>query len=881
MSITLEEVTMKRSQEVEKERKTEIDPLLRFIFEKPVYTVEKTTSAIALSIHETSVRIEKIEKTVIEERVESILGTRLKTEGNTEPVKSFPKWKYYTVESAPHIEDIVILMANYLKGLTSATTLESYKDLTRQNLLQEPFKVADQLLSVVRKTKSVKSVYLVNDAGGVDIVSKVESLSGADREYPVVISIREENQRPVIYTYCSCPIHKKDLFCKHVMTVLASRPHVVLAAIDYIADGRKNPLDHYLDYWKDKTDELAKTLNTAPEEVYAGFIYYFNKFLLKRGLVQAVHLPPEHEVELSEIASHMLSGNDILSLEGAAIVRKREEKPVPTTERVSDLLKIQWPEKMDEMRKQVLEVIKELTARFGVVSEEQAEWPLLMTYAMVMSADYTKPPVVIHVVGDIGTFKTTGARLISEYLVIPELVFTYRGPDTTDKYYKFLELLSKDFGFPISLLENRIGGVITQVRTLSNGLTIGVSLPYLFSAVRDSPDGLEKIKKFVAEAKSLGFDVQERRSKPKVAIIDTAQLSNIEDYRMKYLPDERLGLLTVMDVFDNYVLVIDEGSRNPHGLETLLTKMSISSTIEGVRIIVVTDNIEPFQEVISNPRYAPLHDRAYKAMTKAIKDDQVVMENLYKPPKYAFDVVKLIAVQKFVESIPVPEGIMYLVRAVGNALEFKYTIDSAKPGVKHLRPIRRNERAPIELDVFGGQDFKFIFGGRFTNHTITLAKFIAFLNGHDHVTLDDLKTALLVTVKSRLVVNAESYADYKIKVLDIVSRIYDALANGEELIKRVVDFIHLLRTGADKTRLEKEFAAIISDANINPMLAPAVMSALELVLSIYKIDLGKLPDNLKYSIIELKIEKDDFTGLEKYMDDVKVIMKARQTVVKP
>jgi len=851
--------------------------IVSLIFEKPVYVAESTATPIAISIREaTGLSIEKAKVETIERRVVSLLGSRIAEQAV--PSKGLPNWRYTAREGAPTVADVIKVVSQYLSGLTPYTTLSTPDEITAKHKLKTPFSVAEQLHEALQKAETAKYVTLFNNADGVDIIGLVYS-KNETVQYPVIISIRNMSGKPGIFTYCGCPLGESGLICKHQIALITANAPLIMATLDYIGDGKQKPFEEYVSYWEAKTDQFIKELSKMPDEYKIGFAYYLARFLYKRGYVN------HHTARLPDVEEFVRKTviNGAVKITPGMIEEKevKDEKTVTKAEGSGVLLRIQWPSEMAKIREKVINAIKDLVTRFGIRSETESEWATLLIYSLVMSADHTKPPVVLHAVGDIGTFKTTGAKILAEYVQIPELVLTYEGPDIVDKYRALLGALSKYFSLPMSELENKVGGVITQLTTSQNSITVAVSQPYLYSIAKDMPDGMERIKRFVEEAKSLGFDVKERISKPRIAIIDPAQLGNIEDYRMKYLPDRYLGLLTVMDVFNNTIVVIDEGSRNPHGLEVLLTKMSISTFTEGVRIIIITDNIEPFQEVMNNPRYAPLHDRTYKAITKGFKDDVTVMENLYAPPRIRFNMLELLAAQRFIESIPVPEGILYLAKAISNALEHKYAIVQAKPGVKHLRPIKRTERAPVELDMFGGLNFNFVAGGRFMYHTIMLSKFFAFLNGHDYVTLEDFRKALLFTVKSRLVVDAGSYTEYKVKVLDIMSRIDEALSYSEDLIGRVAAFAQLVREGKNPKEIERAFMELFSEANMNPFVAAATMSALELVLTLHKIDISKLPDPVKYSIIELKLEKDDLTGLEPFMNDVKEIIKSRQMEIKP
>ena len=882
MSVTELEVSEK-SFTVEEKKKINVIPL---IFKKPEYEEEETKSKIAFSISTLSLdKLEETDTIVIEKELVSTVGTRYLSIADVSKTKTLPRWKYEEPSNVVTLREVLNTVSEYLKGHSFYTTAMDVADFTKVKNLNQPFKVARQLMEAVEKSTTVRAVHLLNDKKGIDILAEVSSSDGSS-SYKVLLHIGTDKKgKPKIYHFCSCPMgEKSSTICKHVMAVIASRPHIILGAVDYLAEASK-PINYYIDYWKTRTSEVLKKLNTP--ESRAGFIYYLTRFLMNKGddgLLAKITLGEPEKGELEALIDMVLKDekNALDRLKDLGFVETKDIEKTRREMRLGSgsIVKIKWTPEMDEMRKRIVEVIDELGERFGLQSYmRQGEWPTLLVYSMVMSADYNKPPIVLHAVGDIGTFKTTGAKLLSEYIRMPEIVATYKGNDVVDKYRAALTILSKYFDISVSELENRVGGVISQLQTSEDSLVIGFSLPYLLSIAKEKPDGKKILVDFRHELEDLGFTISTRYSKPKIAIIDPAQLGNIEDYRMKYLPDKNLGLLTQMDVFDNYILVIDEGSRNPHGLETLLTKMSISSVTEGVRIILITDNIEPFQEVISNPRYAPLHDRTYKVMTRAIRDDITVMQNLFKEPKYRFSSSELLAVQKFIESIPIPEGVLYLAKAIGNALEYKYTQVSIKRGVKHLRPVKRDERTAIQLDIFSGAKFKFIAGGRFVHHTLMLSKFFAFLNKHEYVTINDFRKALIFTIKSRLVVDAVTYKDYKIQVMDVISKIDDILSDSENILEPVLKFIATVKNATPEV-IRDEFDMLNAEANLKHFLAPAIMSALEIVSATGSIDMDKLPDNVKYSLIELKIEKGDFTDLDRYPEIVREIIRSREMEVK-
>ena len=836
------------------------------IFAEPELVEEITQSIIAVPVHSMiGFSVEEIKKTRVEYQYISKLSSTLFVGAPTHKAVAIPRWRYYPSSDNVLIGDAVNTMLEFLRGASVYTRASDFEEFTRKSFLNKPFKVSDQLLYILNKMNRITSVSLPNDGGGVDIVALVES-QGASETYPVVLSIREEAGRPVVYSACGCPLGGHDaLFCKHKMVVLATHAHIVLGAIDYIAT-KRGTLEKHVEYWRKRLDTISGNLTS--ETMKAAFVYYLTKFLIRKGVLYNVELTHDKLEALKGYMDMLLKWNTEDAVEAGVLEKvAREVVEKDAVFKNLSIKKVKWTPEMKVIRETLLKVIHDIKEKFGVETDVPGEWPTILVYALVESADHTKPPTVIHVVGDIGTFKTTGPRLLAEYVSIPLLEAVYRGRDVQEKYRRLLELLSERLSIPLGELEGRVGGVIAGIAARPDSLRVSLSLPYIYSVARRR-GGKELVEGLLQDLRREGFALSVRTARPRVGILDPAQVSNIEDYRFRYLPDSVLGLLTVMDVFDNYILVIDEGSRNPRGLESLLTKMSTATPTEGVRVIVVTDNIEPFQEVIGDPRYAPLHDRTYKALTRSAKDEISVMERLYRPPAASVDALTLLAAHNFVEKIPVPEGVLFLAKAVGDALAYKYALIN-DGGVEYFRPIRRGERYPVSVDLLEDMDVGFVSGGRYLYHTLRLSKFIAFLNGHDHVTVEDLEEALIYTLKSRLIVESSTYSDYKIKVVRVIEKVKEALKHSETVLSTVMRFIAAAKEGdADKMRSIYEEAVVKSSTN--PFMAAAITSALELLIVDGVIGLetySKLPDNVKRAVAEIIVERGDLAELIRYMGE--------------
>jgi hypothetical protein len=302
--------------------------------------------------------------------------------------------------------------------------------------------------------------------------------------------------------------------------------------------------------------------------------------------------------------------------------------------------------------------------------------------------------------------------------------------------------------------------------------------------------------------------------------------------------------------------------------------MSVSSLNENTRIIVITDNIEPFMEVATNKKYAPLHDRTYKILTSAVKNDLNVLQYFNKTPSAKINQLDLLSIKTFIDNIPVPESLLFLAKTLAYALAYKFSIGIID-GVKYLQLFSRseNENPPVEIDAFKKLSFDFIPGGRFIQHTLTLAKFFAFLNMHDHVMIEDFTKAIIVTAKSRIIVNAENYTDYKLMLLEMQNILQEVLKNAEEIIKDMATI-----AVAPNAQLEKLFQTIISQAS-DTLIAPAVASMIEILLT-KGIDLQTLPKNMQYTAIEIMLQKGDTFSLNKYNNIASAVIERRKSIIK-
>jgi hypothetical protein len=824
-----------------------------------------------------------IQEKIIETGYHSKIGEYLKSI-DSEKINlrgfPFPRWNY-NIESEYTVKEIVDLT---LSVINSAKSFSSYAEqLTTKSQLERKFVIAKQIHEALVAKNNLISINMLNNHGGFEMIGKIKSLSTPENnEYVIAISVMKgDDNEPKIYEYCSCPLHSstnEHFVCKHFLSALSLFLPEILGTIDYIKFNNPNkntgtPYE-FINNIKKALTNLNQNKKDGLEE---GLVYYVTKFLVNSGYIEKVLIPEEKRGEFEKIVSEALNKKiDSRLIEKERKILKPSEVEIPLTK----LKKIVWPDEMKKMKEKIRTMIDDLDKRFGI--ENNSEWSTLLTFASVMGSDYTEPPIVLHAVGEIGTFKTTGASFLSNYVEIPEIVISINGDNIASKYYELIKTISQSLSIPQANIENSVGGIITSLKVLPNMLTLTLNKTFIYSIARKNN---VNVNDFINELRQRGFNVEERSSRPKIGVIDPAQLGNIEDYRYKIMPNDVIGLIRESDVFDNNVVIIDEGSRNPKGLETLLTKMSISSVSEGVRIIIITDNLEPFQEVITNPRYAPLHDRTYKAFTNAMKNEVSLFENFNKTPAVKFKQTELLATKIFIDSIPVPEELLFLAKMFGYALSYKFSIGNID-GIKYLQIFDRNTEIPIEIDAFNGKKFTFVPGGRFVQHTLTLAKFFAFLNNHEIVTPEDLKNALMITVKSRLVTELDKYIDYRRFIIDIYNQINEIMEKRTPIIEDIGTLAVAIQK--NDTNLPTLFQKLLEHTighnkntttpNNGPILAPAIASIIEIQLT-KNLNIKEMPENIQYTAAEILLQKGDFFTLQKYADIVSKITKEREKII--
>jgi len=549
----------------------------------------------------------------------------------------FPKWNF-DVESDYTVEEMVSIVMSILNS--TSLKANDISLFTKPNQLKRKFVTAKQLHDAITSKTNLTAMTLFNYDLGFELYGKVKSLSDSNGEYTLLISVmRDSDGKPRIYEYCSCPFHStgNHCICKHFILALAVFLPEILGSLDYL---NSNNSDYVTRNIANVRNAIKNIINNKKEYLEDGLVYYLVKFLVNEGFIVKVQGDKEKiENTIVREGDGVKVPNDLVDDTQRVVSKEHIKIPVQPIKRII------WPDEMRRLRNNVISVISDLNKRFGLNDSDDNEWSTLLAFSMIMSSDALEPPVVLHSIGEIGTFKTVGSKMIAEYVEIPEIIIGYSGEDVVSKYYELIRIISSNFLIPQSNLENNVGGIITSLRILNNTLILALNKTFLLSLAKKNNSDLST---FINEIKNKGFNIGERISKPKIFIIDPSQLGNIEDYRIKFVPNEKIGLITQYDVFDNYIVIVDEGSRNPKGLETLLTKMSVSSLNENTRIIVITDNIEPFMEVATNKKYAPLHDRTYKILTSAVKNDLNVLQYFNKTPSVKINQLDLLSIKTFI-----------------------------------------------------------------------------------------------------------------------------------------------------------------------------------------------------------------------------------------
>lgn len=835
------------------DEKGKSNPYIKYIFNPPKKRKVKKDyipiRQITMGAKELVTR--KTDVVIVSDVRSSNLYYYLKEKYSLEPVKKgyLPRWTDWTSsDNSVMVRDIIDLLIGELKPFLGDV---GYSDFTKYDLLDTRFKISKHLFLAVNNSDKITSVVYRNVDGGIDIIAEVESFSNRVDKYYVMISVNKEGVRSL----CTCP--SGNLICKHQIAVIASHIPEIVGSLHAIKTGSmlEKSISEFKRVHSDTITKLS-SLETSYENVWEAYIYYFVKYLMKTGLIKPMKLSSSDREKIGEKLKHIIYGGLPEELKEN---ERRKIKKIEVSVGKSEIEEIVWTNEMKEAVKRVRKLIKDIQLRFGIRSGI-SDWAKMLAFSVVMSADYTKPPVNIHALGDVGTFKTTGSRLIAQYVKTPELIISGTG-EPVEVYEKIIKLISRNFGIPPDSIYGRIGGIITKVARKGDNVEVGVSIPFLYSILSSRSEGLSVYKKFIKELKDEGFVTETQYKDMTVDVKDHIQLAKLEHYRFNYLPDEKLGNLIKHEVFDNYILVIDEGSRNPDALEGMLTRMTISSLNEGVRVIIVTDNLEPHIMMASNPEYTPLYDRMYMVITPGIIDELTSMEYLYKEPSVKFDMVTLLGIRKFIDSIPVSEEADYIIKSIGNALGYKFVKVYTEDGTVFLKPIKRNENSTLEIDLFEGvSDFDFARGNRFPVHTIELAKFNAFLNKHSRVTDKDIIESLYITIPSRLVVNANSYSDYKEKIIGVVDRATNKINDMKRAMIDVAGLVtHLVNKNYDDALAK--FEEIMRTIEIKPEYAPVLMSGLELYISLQDYNIDELPTPIAYTIGEIILIKGDLGRL--------------------
>ena len=766
------------------------------------------------------------------------------------------RWKYYIGGSnPPRIGDIV--------SIVSELTGADKEELSPPQYWDNFFRTANQLKEIVSFSAPAKQVILNNSRGGIDIVAKITSFSDSDKYYYVTVSTDPKNK--TVYLSCSCPLGRKypsskgqKPLCKHMVAVVLTNLHSILKSLGISGSRIESALN--------KLDKLREVYDGVDE----AFAYYIMKWLKKYSKIGHVELDYDEinklfEGKPSEKYMHSSTQSVLVSMPSKQVYE------VELTDTVKSVIR------------KAKTLIDELKTRFGLVNTP-SEWAEALVFGIIASADYREPPVVLHAIGRPGTFKTYGATLLRRAVDVPHLVVEATGDPK--KVYNVIINALKGAGLPVEYGQE--GGLLKEVVTEPNRVSIYISLPHLVSLI-SSRDVVRTVSEIVDRLKRKGLSVRVVNREAGVRIVDFKQASNIEKYRYMYRNDPFLGIIRRSYIFGEEILLIDEASRDPMGLEAMLTKMSISSLDDSTRTIIMTDNLEPYLEVVREPRYAPLHDRTFKILTQQISDEKIVEKTILAPFKTRINMLEAQLLNRVMKEIPVPETFMFIAKAIPIMLSKKIAIIPVNDTVMLTLIDRETDIESEEMIVIEplktGFTYSFREGGRFKRHIELYTRFKALLNEKGVVTDKEFLEAVDVAVRSRLVLpEVRDYIDYKMKVfyiLDSVRAEIEKLLGNKELVEKIARFIEILSkdkiSKGDAEELRKIYNEIVEDATSrNPVYPritiPALYGAVEQVLSNKPIDIAGLPDGLRETIIAFILERGDWRLLSMNREHVRKVI---------
>jgi hypothetical protein len=740
-----------------------------------------------------------------------------------EVVYGYPRWRYeYTGDIT--IGEAVDAVLEIESGLLGA----SYRDLTPMRR-DQLFRWSKQLLFASVEKPVAKVAAFENKLGGVDIAAKVYSQTQAG-EYSVYISAAKGK----IAYGCSCPIGSDGFMCKHVLAVITAMTPKILSTL-----AGKPEAEESIRKRAQEVFNRVSTRNGGPQAVS----YYLGKLV-------RIKVEKTHVLNPGKVVERLLSGDP------SAFEEQVYEKTRPAVGEIKGTSEeIVWSDLADVLRWKVKNTIEDLSKRFGY--QGTGDWSYLLGYALATSGSYSSPPVTIHGVGDPGTYKTTGARLLARYVRIPVLRASLRG-DPTEIYSFICDSISRNLG--VQDVRGRAGGLIRSLSIHGAGVEIEIDLSIAAALARESGGGLESVKALARDLSSRGR-VQVYDAPAQLSILDTSTIVALDSVRYRYEVNRATGLMISRSILDAYIVLVDEGSRAGKAVEHLLTITSspgTSTPFEAPRIFVVTDNVSPYEAAMQTEDLAAFHDRSVKAIARAVRSELLSEKQMQAPPAAVFTSAELDYLARFIASIPVPQGIMHIAKAISLGVEHRFA-----PRGEYIEVLPRGARGDVELSITSGK-VQYYGGGRFLHHALMLSRFNAFLRRASSVSIEDLSSILEILLLSHG--RAQSFSELKTGVLADASTIGRYLLRADGYVSRAALLVASAAYGSPDP--EKIFPSTIEEAAKDPFMAATLFASIEAAISSYRVDPRKLPRGAKLSAASLALARGDMELLKMLRSEV-------------
>jgi hypothetical protein len=737
-----------------------------------------------------------------------------------ETVYGYPRWRYeYTGDIT--IGEAVDAVLEIESGLLGA----SYSDLTPMRR-DQLFRWSRQLLFASVEKPVAKVAAFENELGGLDIAAKVYSQVQAG-EYGVYISAVKGK----IAYGCTCPIGSDGFMCKHVLAVITAMAPKILSTL-----AGKPEAEESIRKKAQEVFNRVSTRNGGPQAVS----YYLGK--LVRVKAEKVHV-----TNPGEVVERLLSGDP------SAFKEQISEKTHPALGEIKGVSEeIVWSDLAGVLRWRVKNVIEDLSKRFGYLGA--GDWSYLLGYALATS--YSSSPATIHVIGDPGTFKTTGARLLARYIRIPVLRASMRG-DPAEIYSFICDSISRNLG--VQDVRGKAGGLIRSLSIHGAGVEIEIDLTIAAALARESGGGLESIKALARDLSSRGR-VQVYDVPAQLSILDTSTIAALDSVRYRYEVNRATGLMISRSILDAYIVLVDEGSRAGKAVEHLLTITSspgTSTPFEAPRIFIITDNISPYEAAMQSEDLAAFHDRSVKAIARAMRSELLSEKQMQAPPAAVFTSAELDYLARFIASIPVPQGIMHIAKAISLGVEHRFA-----PRGEYIEVLPRGARGDVELSMTG--KVQYYGGGRFLHHALMLSRFNAFLRGASSVSIEDLSSILETLLLSHG--RAQSFSELKTGVLADASTIRWYLSKADSYVSRAALLVASAAYGSPDP--EEIFSSTIEEASRDPFMAATLFASIEAAISSYGVDPRKLPRGAKLSAASLALARGDMELLKVLRSEV-------------